>query len=149
MKVGLWNTPPFRYLVESPIGLDPWDQCCPSSGHAGPRVCWLGPELQGSPNYNFLPPKGRRGTIWDFKTGVRHRIPAQISPWGSRGLNPKFFRLDSSSNPKFFPKFFRGIFWQGFRFITHRARFGMGPLDPAQLYRQARIQIRAHEESQP
>ena len=37
---------------------------------------------------------GRYPTIWDFKTGVRHRIPARISPWGSRGLNPNcFFRF--------------------------------------------------------
>ena len=28
---------------------------------------------------------GHRGTIWDFKSGIRLRIPARISPWGSRG----------------------------------------------------------------
>ena len=39
----------------------------------------------------FCHQMGRRGTIWDFKTGIRLRIPARISPWGSRGLNPSFF----------------------------------------------------------
>ena len=34
---------------------------------------------------------GRHPTIWDLKTGIRHRIPARISPWGSRGPNPNFF----------------------------------------------------------
>ena len=39
---------------------------------------------------------GRHPTIWDFKVEIRHRIPARISPWGSRGLNPNFlsFILD-------------------------------------------------------
>ena len=39
----------------------------------------------------FCHQMGRHPTIWDFKTGIRHRIPARISPWGSRGLNPNFF----------------------------------------------------------
>ena len=38
----------------------------------------------------FCHQMGRHPTIWDFKTGIRHRIPARISPCGSRGLNPNF-----------------------------------------------------------
>ena len=33
-----------------------WDRCCWSPGHAGPRVCWLGPEPQGTPNHTFSSP---------------------------------------------------------------------------------------------
>ena len=55
---------------------------------------------------------GRRGTIWDFKTGIRLRIPARISPWGSRGLNPNFlFAYFGAKNAK------KSIFWEGFEFI--------------------------------
>ena len=55
---------------------------------------------------------GRRGTIWDFKTGIRLRIPARISPWGSRGPNPNFFF--AYFGPKNAQK---SIFWEGFEFI--------------------------------
>ena len=41
----------------------------------------------------FCHQMGRHPTIWDFKTGIRHRIPARISLWGSQGLNPNFFSL--------------------------------------------------------
>ena len=89
-----------------------------------PRVCWLGPEPQGTPNHTFLSPNGSpwhhlgpgdraqgqnfaanvaRGahplnltfcfTILDFKTGIRLRIPARISPWVSGALNPNFLML--------------------------------------------------------
>ena len=55
---------------------------------------------------------GRRGTIWDFKTGIRLRIPARISPWGSRGPNPNFFfAYFGPQNGK------KSIFWEGFEFI--------------------------------
>ena len=65
---------------------------------------------------------GRRGTIWNFKIGIRHKIPAQISPWGSRGLNPNFlFAYFGPKNAK------KQIFWQGSEIIgTHSNGFG-GP----------------------
>ena len=60
----------------------------------------------------FCHQMGRRGTIWDFKTGIRLRIPARISPWGSRGPNPNF--LLAYFGPKNGQK---SIFWEGFEFI--------------------------------
>ena len=60
----------------------------------------------------FCHQMGRHPTIWDFKTGIRRRIPARISPWGSRGLNPNFFF--AYFGPKNVKK---SIFWQGFEFI--------------------------------
>ena len=33
---------------------------------------------------------GRHPTIWDMATGILRRIPARISLWGSRALNPNF-----------------------------------------------------------
>ena len=63
---------------------------------------------------------GRHPTIWDFKTGIRHRIPARISPWESRGPNPNFlsthFGLQNAQ---------KLIFWEGFEFIrAHSNGFG-------------------------
>ena len=59
------------------------------------RVCEHGPEPQGTPKgpqiTRFCHQMGRHPTICDFKPGIRHRIPARISPWGSRGPNPNFF----------------------------------------------------------
>ena len=55
---------------------------------------------------------GRHPTILDFKTGIRLRIPARISPWGSRGLNPNFvFAYFGRKNGK------KSIFWEVFEFI--------------------------------
>ena len=60
----------------------------------------------------FCHQMGRHPAIWDFKFGIRHRIPARISPWGSRGLNSNFFF--AYFGPKNGQK---SIFWQGFEFI--------------------------------
>ena len=58
----------------------------PPAGCAGRAWNPKGPQIT-----HFCHQMGRHPTIWDFKTGIRHRIPARISPWGSRGLNPNFF----------------------------------------------------------
>ena len=55
---------------------------------------------------------GRHPTIWDFKTGIRLRIPAQISPWGPLGPNPNLFL--AYFGPKNVKK---SNFWEGFEFI--------------------------------
>ena len=68
---------------------------------------------------------GRHPTIWDFKTGIRHRIPARISPWGSRGLNPNFFL--THFGPKNAQK---SIFWEGFEFIRDPSQWIWGPRGP-------------------
>ena len=60
--------------------------CRPPAGCAGWAQNPKGPQI--TPCCHQM---GRHPTIWDFKTGIRHRIPARISPWGSRGLNPNFF----------------------------------------------------------
>ena len=70
---------------------------------------------------------GRRGTILDFKTGIRLRIPARISPWGSRGPNPNFFfAYFGAKNAQ------KSIFWESFEFsATHSNGFGaQGPKGP-------------------
>ena len=50
-------------------------------------------------------PKGRHPTILDLETGIRRRIPARISPWGSRDLNPNFCfpMLDPTMSKSQFP----------------------------------------------
>ena len=63
-------------------------QICPPPRCAGWARNPKGPQITP-----FCHQMGRHPTIWDFKTGIRHRIPARISPWGSRGLNPNFFSL--------------------------------------------------------
>ena len=60
----------------------------------------------------FCHQMGRHPTIWDCKTGIRHRIPARISPWGSWGLNLNFFvAYFGPKNAK------KPNFWEGFEFI--------------------------------
>ena len=73
---------------------------------------------------------GRRGTILDFKTGNRHRIPARISPWGSRGPNPNFFF--AYFGPKNGQK---SIFWEGFEFIRDPSQWIWGPRGPRGITR--------------
>ena len=38
----------------------------------------------------FCHQMGRHPTVLDISGAEMHRIPARISPWGSRGLNPNF-----------------------------------------------------------
>ena len=106
-----------RYLVESQIGyiqiqiqfgIDAAGRpATPAQGCAGWARNPKGPQITP-----FRHQMGRRGTIWDFKTGIRLRIPARISPWGSRGPNPNFFFADfGAKNGK------KSIFWEGFEFI--------------------------------
>ena len=92
------RSPPLitRYLVESQIGYIQIQiqfgihaagrPATPAQGCAGWARNPKGPQITP-----FRHQMGRHPTIWDFKTGIRHRIPARISPWGSRGLNPNFF----------------------------------------------------------
>ena len=57
----------------------------PQRAPLGPPRCagWaLNPK--GPQVIPFRHQMGRHPTIWDFKTGIQHRIPARISPWGSR-----------------------------------------------------------------
>ena len=91
-----------RYLVESQIGyIQIWIQfgihaasrpATPALRFAG----WAG-NPKGSQITPFCHQMGRHPTIWDTRTGIRRRIPAQISLWGSQDLNPSFFSpiLDS------------------------------------------------------
>ena len=106
-----------RYLVESQIGyiqiqiqfgIDAAGRpATQAQGCAGWARNPKGPQIAP-----FRHQMGRRGTIWDFKTGIRLRIPARISPWGSRGPNPNFFL--THIGPKNGQK---SIFWEGFEFI--------------------------------
>ena len=68
-----------------------WDPCCQSTGHAGPRVCWLDPEPQGTPNHTFLPLNGSPC----HHLGHGSRDPTQNSgpdlAVGVPDLNPNFF----------------------------------------------------------
>ena len=63
-------------------------QICPPPRCAGWARNPKGPQITP-----FCHQMDRHPTIWDFKTGIQHRIPAWILPWGSRGLNPNFFSL--------------------------------------------------------
>ena len=82
-------------------------QICPPARCAGWAWNPKGPQITP-----FCHQMGRHPTIWDFKTGIRHRIPARISPWGSRGLNPNF--LFVYFGPQKHKEY---IFWKGFEFI--------------------------------
>ena len=95
-----------RYLVESQIGYIQIQiqfgihaagrPATPARGCAGWTWNPKGPQITP-----FCHQMGRHPTIWDFKTWIRHRIPARISPWGSRGLNPNFlFRLFWTKMPR-------------------------------------------------
>ena len=84
-----------RYLIESQIGyiqiqiqfgIDAAGRTATlAQGCAGWARNPKGPQITP-----FRHQMGRRGTIWDFKTGIRLRIPARISPWGSRAQIPTF-----------------------------------------------------------
>ena len=114
-----------RYLVESQIGYIQIQiqfgihaagrPATPAQGCTGWARNPKGPQVTP-----FCHQMGRHPTIWDFKTGIRHRIPARISPWGSRGLNPNFFFVYfRSKNTQ------KAIFWQGSEIIgTHSNGFG-------------------------
>ena len=97
-----------RIQIQIQFGIDAAGRpATPAQGCAGWARNPKGPQITP-----FRHQMGRRGTIWDFKTGIRLRIPARISPWGSRGPNPNFFFA------YFGPK--NGqmlIFWEGFEFI--------------------------------
>ena len=76
----------------------------------------------------FCHQMGRHPTIWDLETGTRRRIPARISPWGSRGLNPNFclpILYSKNANMQISGRFSNLC-------GTHRAGFGAprGPLGP-------------------
>merc|ERR1711965_684896 len=114
----VWLSPPLiaRYLVESQIGyiqiqiqfgIDAAGRpATPAQGCAGWARNPKGPQITP-----FRHQMGRHGTIWDFKTGIRHRIPARISLWGSRGLNPNCcFAYFGSKNAQ------KSIFCGGFIF---------------------------------
>ena len=58
-------------------------------GFKGARCAGWARNPKGPQVTPFCHQMGRYPTIWDFKTGIWHRIPAQISPWGSQGLNPR------------------------------------------------------------
>ena len=121
-----------RYLVESQIGyiqiqiqfgIDAAGRpATPAQGCAGWARNPKGPQITP-----FCHQMGRHPTIWDFKTGIRHRIPARISPWGSRGLNPNF--LFAYLGSKIAKKYF---FWQVFKNAqgAHGARFRGRPRGP-------------------
>ena len=79
---GAHGNPPFHGSIfgriPNRIHPDPdpiWDPCCRSHGHAGPRVCWLGPEPQGTPNHTFSSPNG---SPWHH-LGLWDRDPTQNS----------------------------------------------------------------------
>ena len=97
----LLNGPPRHLLSWGPRG--------PKGAHGGAGRARNPKGPQITP---FCHQMGRHPTIWDFKTGIRHRIPARISPWGTRGLNPNYF--SAYFGPKNAKK---SIFWQGFEFI--------------------------------
>ena len=78
-------------------------------GFKGARCAGWARNPKGPQVTPFCHQMGRHPTIWDFKTGIRHRIPARISPWGSRGLNPNFF------SPILDPKMQKVDFLSGFR----------------------------------
>ena len=74
--------PPHRVAFGSPYGSHeahrpPWGPRNPP-GPKGPQVT------------AFCHQMDRHPTIWDMETGTLRRIPARISPWWSRGLNPNF-----------------------------------------------------------
>ena len=73
----------------------------------------------------FCHQMGRHPTIWDFKTGFRLRIPARISPWGSRGPNPNFFfAYFGPQNAK------KCNFLWGFHFLSRPIAMDLGPRGP-------------------
>ena len=77
-----------------------------------PKGVLAGPGTPRDPKSHLFVTKWVAVAPWDFKTGIRLRIPAQISPWGSRGPNPNFFL--AHFGPKNAQKY---IFWEGFEFI--------------------------------
>ena len=84
--------------------------CTPRAWRAGRAPNPKGPQVTP-----FCHQMGRHPTIWDFKTGIWHRIPARISPWG---FDPDFVYFGPKSCKKY-------MFWQGFEFIgTHSNGFG-------------------------
>ena len=58
----------------------------PPAGCAGRARNPKGPQITP-----FCHQMCRHPKMWDLKTGIRHRIPARISSWGSQGPNPNFF----------------------------------------------------------
>ena len=95
--LGTPGSPPLiaRYLVESQIGyiqiqiqfgIDAAGRLAtPAQGCAGWARNPKGPQITP-----FCHQMSRHPTILDFKTGIRLRILARISPWGPRGPNPNF-----------------------------------------------------------
>ena len=94
-------------------------QICPPPRCAGWARNPKGPQITP-----FCHQMGRHPTIWDFKTGIRHRIPARISPWGSRGPNPNFFRVFWT------PKCPKIYFLGGFRIYPRPIAMDLGPQGP-------------------
>ena len=64
----------------------------------------------------------RHPTIWDTRTGILRRIPAWISPWGSRPLNPIFF-----DKPSFAQTYVNCILLADFRISVRPMALDFGP----------------------
>ena len=92
----------------------------PPSGCAGRARNPKGPQITP-----FCHQMARHPTIWDFKTGIRLRIPARISPWGSQGLNPNFL-----FHPFWTQKCPKVDFLAGFRIYPRPIAMDLGPQGP-------------------
>ena len=91
-------------------------------GFKGARCAGWARNPKGPQVTPFCHQMGRHPTVLDISGGKIRRIPARISPWGSRGLNPNFFL--THFGPKNAQK---SIFWEGFEFIRDPSQWIWGP----------------------